>query len=107
MLQHQPQSFGKTENGVRRFAAGIRQIRDREERAVDVAMAVNEQQFHCKQSRCWILDAGCWMIKRWSSNGSFACRAGNTVLRTSKRCANGKRKAGSFPETKLDEPIAI
>ena len=47
------------------------------------------------------------MIKPWRSNGAFVCTAKNTVPWTSKRCANGKRKAGSFLETKLGGQIAI
>src|SRR5437870_116779 len=47
------------------------------------------------------------MIKECSKNGSCACRARNTVLRISRRFANGKRRAGCFPEMKLGEQMSI
>src|SRR6266487_5645435 len=46
MFDHQAQGFCKSEDRVRRFAAGIRQILDREERAINVVMTVDEQQPH-------------------------------------------------------------
>src|SRR6266487_3052314 len=46
MFDHQAQGFCKSEDRVRRFAAGIRQILDREKRAINVVMTVDEQQLH-------------------------------------------------------------
>src|SRR5215471_12791421 len=59
MFHHQPQRFRKTENGVGRFAPRIREIRDGEERPVNVVMPVDQQQFHCSlmlDSECMMLD---------------------------------------------------
>src|SRR5262249_35258385 len=59
MFHHQPQRFRKAENRVGRFAAGIREIRDSEKRAVNVVMTVDKQQSHCKSP---MLDSGCMML---------------------------------------------
>src|SRR5215813_6013133 len=59
MFHHQPQRFRKTENGVGRFAPRIREIRDGEERSVNVVVPVDQQQFHCSltlDSECMMLD---------------------------------------------------
>jgi hypothetical protein len=47
MFQHEPERFGESKDGVSRFAAGIRKVKDREIGAVNVVMTVNEQEFHC------------------------------------------------------------
>src|SRR5262249_3520966 len=59
MFHHQPQRFRKTENGVGRFAPRIREIRDGEERSVNVVVPGDQQQFHCSltlDSECMMLD---------------------------------------------------
>src|ERR1700746_623289 len=56
MLKHQPQCFCEAENCVGRFALGIREIRDGEERAINVIVTVDKQEFHRKRL---ILDSEC------------------------------------------------
>ena len=46
LLHHQPHGFGKTENGVGRFAARVAQILDGEKRAINVVVTVNQEQLH-------------------------------------------------------------
>jgi hypothetical protein len=48
MFDHQAHRFCKPEDRVRRFTAGIRQILDREKRAIDVVMTVDQKQLHLK-----------------------------------------------------------
>ena len=59
MFDHEPQCFGETKNGVGRFAFGIGQVRDGEERAINVIVAVDEKQLHLVRA---MLDSGCWML---------------------------------------------
>jgi hypothetical protein len=59
MFHHQAQRFRKSENGVSRFAPGIREIRDGEKRPINVVMTVDQQQSHCRlmlDSECMMLD---------------------------------------------------
>src|SRR4029077_16983978 len=70
MFHHEPQRFRKTENGVGRFASGIREIRDGEKRPVNVVMTVDQQQSHCRlmlDSECMMLDdqgvTDEWMVR--------------------------------------------
>ena len=46
MLNHEPQRFRETEDRVCRFATGIRQIQNRKVRAVNVVVAIDQEQFH-------------------------------------------------------------
>ena len=38
--------LGESKDGVRRFAAGIREVQDREIGAVNVIMAIDQEEFH-------------------------------------------------------------
>jgi hypothetical protein len=46
MFQHKSERFGESKDGIGRFAAGIRKVKDREIGAVNVVMTVNEQESH-------------------------------------------------------------
>jgi hypothetical protein len=46
MFQHQAQSFRETKNGVCRIATRIREMEDREIRAVNVVMPVDQEKLH-------------------------------------------------------------
>src|SRR5438874_3074668 len=56
MFDHQPQCFCEPEDGVGRFTLGIGEIRDSEERAINVIVTVDKQEFHRKRL---ILDSEC------------------------------------------------
>ena len=45
MFQHEPERFGESENCVGRFAAGIREMQNREIRAVNVVVTIDQQEF--------------------------------------------------------------
>jgi hypothetical protein len=46
MFHHEAKGFGEAEDRVRRFATGIREIRDREKGTVNVVVTVDEKQLH-------------------------------------------------------------
>src|SRR5437660_3910062 len=56
MFDHQPKVFGETEDGICRFALGIRGIRDSKKRGINVIVTVDKQEFHRKRL---ILDSEC------------------------------------------------
>jgi hypothetical protein len=48
VLDHEPERFGETEDGVGGLAPGILQVLDREKRPVNVVMPVDQEQLHVR-----------------------------------------------------------
>ena len=46
MFNHEPERFRESEDRVRRFASGIRQVLNRKKRTVNVIVSVDEEQLH-------------------------------------------------------------
>src|SRR5437879_10946800 len=78
MFDHQAQGFCKSEDRVRRFAARIRQILNREKRARNVVMTVDEQQLHritVAEARNVAQPSGLYLEGRKpDAYATFACR---------------------------------
>jgi hypothetical protein len=46
VFDHQAKGLGETEDRIRRFTARVREVLDREKRAVNIIVAINQQELH-------------------------------------------------------------
>src|ERR1700674_5089766 len=86
MFDHEPERFRESKDRVGRFAPGIREVLDREKRAVNVVVAVDQKQLHGgkvtkEDARCEIRDARSSRIRYPASRIDLASRISYPVSR--------------------------
>src|SRR5437764_2512759 len=98
MFQHQPQRFGETENRIGWFAARVAQVRDREKRAINVIMPVDQKQFHEMEAK---LFPSFWLKCQSGSDQGIPCPVIPKASREESRCATLKLYCGILPDLRV------